>query len=162
MIRPYVELLSSKPPEWLNYTRIYIVPVGNCGLTRHLANLDQGYASLFPTDQELKIDELTGRLQRYLSVPSSAPIAQLPLGEAMLTCQDDSSQLFVPFLNVRRDLFIYAFVVLRIRVEWSHFLHMRQMQITQVRNGPFRVNCKLYCFCYVTFLLSELPDFSML
>jgi hypothetical protein len=101
VIRPYVELLSSKPPEWLNYTRIYIIPVGNCGVTKQLVNLDQGYASLFPAEQELKIDELTGRLQRYLSVPSSAPVAQLPLGEAMLTCQDDSSQLFIPFVNVR-------------------------------------------------------------
>jgi hypothetical protein len=99
VIRPYVELLSSKPPEWLNYTRIYIIPVGNCGVTKQLVNLDQGYASLFPAEQELKIDELTGRLQRYLSVPSSAPVAQLPLGEAMLTCQDDSSQLFIPFVN---------------------------------------------------------------
>lgn len=57
---------------------------------------------LFPSDQELKVDELAVRLQRYLSVSSSAPIAQLPLGEAMLSCQDDtSSQQFIPFVFVR-------------------------------------------------------------
>lgn len=27
-LRPYVELLSSRSPEWLNYIRIYIVPLG--------------------------------------------------------------------------------------------------------------------------------------
>lgn len=81
-----------------------MIPIGNCGLTKHLASLDPGYASLFPIDQELKIDELVGRLQRYLSVSPSAPIAQLPLGEAMLTCQDDSSQLFIPFVNVSESI----------------------------------------------------------
>lgn len=74
--------------------------MGNCGITKHLGSLDQGYSALFPTEQDLKIDELIGRLQRYLSVPSSAPVAQLPVGEAMLTCQDDSSQIFIPFINV--------------------------------------------------------------
>ncbi|XP_049823599.1 phosphofurin acidic cluster sorting protein 1 isoform X2 [Aethina tumida] len=98
-IRPYVETLSSKSSEWLAYSRLYIVPMGTCNMARHLATLDQGYATLFPNDQELKLDDLCLRINRYLSVSASAPIAQLPLGEAMLTCYDENSQLFIPFVN---------------------------------------------------------------
>ncbi|KAJ8925718.1 hypothetical protein NQ315_009565 [Exocentrus adspersus] len=98
-VRPYVELLSSKPSEWLAYTRVYIVPLGNCNISRHLALLDSGYQTLFPNEQELKIDDLSQRLQRYLSSPLSAPVAQLPIGEAMLTCHDENSQLFIPFVS---------------------------------------------------------------
>ncbi|KAJ8980677.1 hypothetical protein NQ317_013289 [Molorchus minor] len=98
-VRPYVELLSSKTSEWLTYTRVYIVPLGSCNIARHLSMLDPGYQSLFPSDQELKIDELSQRLLRYLSSPASAPVIQLPVGEAMLTCYDENSQLFIPFIS---------------------------------------------------------------
>lgn len=106
MLRPYVELLSGRSQDWLTYLRVYIVPLGgggcgnNCNIAKQLAGQDQGYAGLFPTDQEVKGDELISRIHRYLSVPSTAPSAQLPLAEAMLNCQDDSSQLFIPFVNV--------------------------------------------------------------
>ncbi|CAH0551283.1 unnamed protein product [Brassicogethes aeneus] len=98
-VRPYVENLTNKTSEWLSYTRLYVVPTGNCTLARHLASLDQGYASLFPSEQDPKPDDLAARIGRYLSVSTSAPIAQLTLGEAMLTCHDENSQLFIPFIN---------------------------------------------------------------
>lgn len=101
MLRPYVELLSGRSQDWLSYLRVYIVPLGsNCNISKQLAAQDQGYAALFPPDQEIKGDELVNRIHRYLSVPSTAPLAHLPLAEAMLNCQDDSSQLFIPFVNV--------------------------------------------------------------
>lgn len=98
-LRPYVELISTKSPDWLSYIKFFIVPFGFSSVAKHLASLDTGYAALFPPDQELKIDELASRIQRYLNVPLSAPTAQLPLAEAMLNCQDDSSQQFIPFVN---------------------------------------------------------------
>ncbi|KAB0804229.1 hypothetical protein PPYR_01199 [Photinus pyralis] len=98
-LRPYVDLLSSRSPEWISYIRIYIVPLGICTIARHLASLDAGYSNLFPLDTELKGDELANRLIRYISLPPFTPVANLPLAEAMLTCQDDSSQLFIPFVN---------------------------------------------------------------
>lgn len=104
-VRPYVELLSSKPPEWLSFTRLYIVPLGSSNISKHLALLDQGYQSLFPNEQELKIDDLLPRLQRYLLVPPTAPLAQIPVGEAMLTCHDENSQLFIPFISVSTNHF---------------------------------------------------------
>lgn len=99
-LRPYVELLSSKPQDWLSYSRIYIVPFGMCSISRQLAALDAGYSGLFPADQDIKLDDLALRIQRYISVPSTAPVAQLPIAEVMLNCYDDSSQQFVPFINV--------------------------------------------------------------
>lgn len=101
-LRPYIELLSTKSPDWVTYFRIYVIPLGNCNISKHLATLDSGYAALFPVDQELKCEELTVRMHRYLSVSTTAPVAQLPIAEAMLNCQDDSSQLFIPFINVSR------------------------------------------------------------
>lgn len=99
-LRPYVELLSSKAQDWLSYSRIYIVPFGVCSISRQLACLDVGYSALFPSDQDIKLDELAVRIQRYISVPNTAPVAQLPIAEAMLNCYDDASQQFVPFINV--------------------------------------------------------------
>ncbi|CAG9813504.1 unnamed protein product [Phaedon cochleariae] len=98
-VRPYVELLSSKTSEWLSYTRVYIVPLGSCNISRQLSTLDPGYQSLFPSDQELKIEELSQRVLRYLAGPPSAPLAHMPVGEAMLTCHDENSQLFIPFVS---------------------------------------------------------------
>lgn len=100
-LRPYVELLSSRSPEWITYIRVYIVPLGlgNCTIARHLATMDAGYSNLFPNDIELKGEDLAVRLLRYISLPPFTPVASLPLAEAMLTCQDDSSQLFIPFIN---------------------------------------------------------------
>lgn len=76
--------------------------LGSCTVARHLATVDPGYLSLFPPDQDAKGEEVAVRLLRYLSLPTSTLVAVLPLAEAMLTCQDDSSQLFIPFVNVRR------------------------------------------------------------
>lgn len=43
------------------------------------------------------------RIVRYTSVPPSAPLAYLPVAEAMLTCFDETSQLFIPFIHVSND-----------------------------------------------------------
>lgn len=99
-LRSYVELLSARSQDWIGFLRIYVVPLGGNNVARHLASLDAGYATLFPPDQELKGEELAIRIHRYISSPKSAPLAQLPLAEAMLNCQDDPSQTFVPFVNV--------------------------------------------------------------
>lgn len=98
-VRPYVEMLSSKPSDWLSYTRLFVVPLGNSGVSRHLATLDSGYMTLFPAENDPKGDDIAQRLVRYTSVPITAPLAQLPIGEAMLTCYDETSQLFIPFIN---------------------------------------------------------------
>lgn len=98
-VRPYIEILSSKPLEWLSYARLFIIPLGTCNISRQLATLDPGYMNLFPLETDPKVDEIAQKLIKYISVPSSAPLAQLPIAEAMLTCYDETSQLFIPFVN---------------------------------------------------------------
>ncbi|KAK9891066.1 hypothetical protein WA026_013392 [Henosepilachna vigintioctopunctata] len=98
-VRPYVELLSTRPSDWLSFIRLYMVPVGSCNFAKQLTLMDQGYATLFSTEQDFRIDDLVQKLQKYITAPPTAPFAQLPVGEAMLTCYDDSIQQFIPFIN---------------------------------------------------------------
>ncbi|CAH1729134.1 unnamed protein product [Chironomus riparius] len=110
VLRHYVELLGSRPSEWLNHIRFFIVPIGSSAISRYLSSLDNSYASLFGNEtwQQLcsnnessqqKIDslEITNRIQRYLH--SSGPCTQVPIAEAMITRDEDSCQIFVPFIT---------------------------------------------------------------
>lgn len=107
-----MELLGSRPPDWLNHIRFFIVPIGLSGIARYLSSLDNSYATLFGGDNwqqlcstnnetsQLKSDslEITNRIQRYLH--SSGPCTQIPIAEAMITRDEDSCQIFVPFITV--------------------------------------------------------------
>lgn len=101
-LRQYVDLLSTRPVEWQGYIRFYVVPFGGNGVARYLASVDSLYAALFPPTfidiLEIKAEELVSRIQRYVS-SSQPPTVQMPIAEAMLTCHDDSSQIFIPFVN---------------------------------------------------------------
>lgn len=111
VLRHYVELLGSRPSEWLNHIRFFIAPIGSSAISRYLSTLDNSYASLFGNEnwQQLcsnnessqhKTDslEITNRIQRYLH--SSGPCTQIPIAEAMITRDEDSCQIFVPFITV--------------------------------------------------------------
>lgn len=37
MLRPYVELFSSKPPDWQNHILFYVIPLGNNTVSKGLA-----------------------------------------------------------------------------------------------------------------------------
>lgn len=124
-LKPLVEQLSSRSQDWITYIRVYIAPLGNSNIVRHLASLDSGYATLFPSDQDLKAEELMARIHRYVSAPVSSPLVQLPLAEAMLNCQDDSSQLFIPFVNVS--------VFLVILLQLKHFLQFGFVKILRLK-----------------------------
>lgn len=78
---------------------MYVVLSGNNGVSRYLSTLDSLYSNLFPSETEIKPEELITRMQRYVS-SSTAPSVQMPIAEAMLTCHDESSQIFIPFINV--------------------------------------------------------------
>lgn len=113
ILRHYVELLGARPPDWLNHIRFFIVPIGSSSIARYLSSLDNSYATLFGGDNwqqicssnnndttQLKSDslEITNRIQRYLN--SSGPCTQIPIAEAMITRDEDSCQIFVPFITV--------------------------------------------------------------
>ena len=52
VLRCYVEQFSSKPPDWQNYLRFYVVPFGSGpnALARYLASLDRYYNVNFVSD----------------------------------------------------------------------------------------------------------------
>jgi phosphofurin acidic cluster sorting protein 2 len=116
-LRHYVDLLGIRPPDWVNHLRFYIVPLGQCAISRYLGQLDPAYCTLFCNDnwQQLceraatyiienaqsksEITELTARIQKYLQ--SGGPCTQIPIAEAMVNYKDeDSCQIFVPFISV--------------------------------------------------------------
>ncbi|XP_041640332.1 phosphofurin acidic cluster sorting protein 1-like [Cheilinus undulatus] len=110
----FVEQLASKTPDWLNYLRFLIIPVGSHPLAKYLAALDSKFNSLFMDAawRELfarveppPLDPVgvAGRVSQYLN---GAAVSHLcPISEAMLTCKhkspdDDSCQKFVPFIGL--------------------------------------------------------------
>ncbi|XP_036961590.1 phosphofurin acidic cluster sorting protein 1-like isoform X1 [Acanthopagrus latus] len=110
----FVEQLASKTPDWLNYIRFLILPVGSHPLAKYLAALDSKFNSLF---LDAGWRELFGRVEpppldpvgvaaRVSQYLSGAAVSHLcPISEAMLTCkhkspEDDSCQKFVPFIGL--------------------------------------------------------------
>lgn len=95
-------------------------------ISRYLSSVDAGYSLLFGGDgwQTLcervadgsigDASEMSSRINRYVN--GSGPTIQLPIAEAMVayrerSCDEDSSQIFVPFVNVSNFIFIiYLFV----------------------------------------------------
>jgi len=118
VLRCYVEQFSSKPPDWQNHLRFYIVPFG-CGpnaLARYLASLDRYYNVNFVSDSwresvalsdrttssdnklvlggesqsKMDIQEVIHRLGRYLT--SNGCTVQVPIAEAMITYREPTSE----------------------------------------------------------------------
>lgn len=119
VLRHYVELLASRPPDWLNHIRFYIVPIVNSNVSRFLSSIDSSYASLFGnenwqqlccnsenTQSKAETMEITNRIQRYIC--SSGPCTQIPIGEALVSVvnykDEDSCQIFVPFISVSQSI----------------------------------------------------------
>ncbi|XP_043480005.1 phosphofurin acidic cluster sorting protein 2 isoform X2 [Leptopilina heterotoma] len=106
VLKHYVDLLSYKPPDWQNYLRFLVVPLGYNSLAKYLASIDSKYASLFGDDWKEMIDrdgggnsEVSTRVAEYIS--SAGLTLLLPIAEAMVAYRetDDSSQIFIPFVN---------------------------------------------------------------
>ncbi|KAK0164559.1 hypothetical protein PV328_003174 [Microctonus aethiopoides] len=106
VLRHYVDLLSFRPPDWQNYLKFLIVPLGSNTLSKYLGSIDSKYAILFGDEwKELMEREGGGasegaaRVAEYLAI--MGPTLLLPIAEAMVTYRetDDSSQIFIPFLN---------------------------------------------------------------
>ena len=114
MLRPYVELLSSKPPDWQNHILFYIIPLGTNTVSKALAARcpvysrycwyccmrsflnaclysrlfhDDSWKDLLekPEPTKSEIAELVGRVSQYMTMGS---ISQLSIAEAMVTYQD--------------------------------------------------------------------------
>ncbi|XP_019404531.1 PREDICTED: phosphofurin acidic cluster sorting protein 2-like isoform X4 [Crocodylus porosus] len=114
VLRFFVEQLASKTPDWLNYLRFLLVPLGSHPLAKYLASVDSKYNALFLDTawRELfsKVEapssdtvDIPGRVAQFIAGASLSH--QLPISEAMLTYKqkspdEDSCQKFVPFVGV--------------------------------------------------------------
>jgi len=112
MLRPYVELFSSKPPDWIKLFRFFVIPLGVNSIAKGLGCRCPVYCKLFQDDtwRELlekaepskhDVAELVSRVEQYLSTVFTT---QLTIAEAMVTYKEKSSdeescQVFVPFIS---------------------------------------------------------------
>lgn len=105
VLRHYVDLLSFRPPDWQNYLRFLVVPLGTNNLSKYLASIDSRYAMLFGDEwRELaerevsNVNETVARISEYLVSSNSTLL--LPIAEAMVTyrysalCESEFSKAY--------------------------------------------------------------------
>uniref|UniRef100_A0A8D2LAJ0 Phosphofurin acidic cluster sorting protein 2 n=1 Tax=Varanus komodoensis TaxID=61221 RepID=A0A8D2LAJ0_VARKO len=94
VLRFFVEQLASKTPDWLNYVRFLVVPLGSHPLAKYLGSVDNRYSALFldaawrelfsrvepPSSDTV---DVPGRVSQFITGANVSH--QLPISEAMLT-----------------------------------------------------------------------------
>lgn len=115
VLRLYVEHFSTKPSEWQNYVKFCIIPLSPSCVAKSLSNVDNTYSSVFmdtswkdliehcseaSTTPEIQVT--VDRILHYVN--NSTYLWQMSIAEAMLTYKekssdDDSSQIFIPFIT---------------------------------------------------------------
>lgn len=90
VLRHYVDLLSFRPPDWQNYMKFLVVPLGSNTLTRYLSSIDVKYSKLFGDEWKELLEregggssECAARVSEYLATANT--ILLLPIAEAMVT-----------------------------------------------------------------------------
>jgi hypothetical protein len=117
VLRPYVELFSSKPPDWQGFIKFFIIPLGVNTVSKHIGTQDPIYASLFLHESwkellemaepgKAEVSEIVNRVSQYLANATSPneSLINLPVAEAMVTYKEkssdeESSQVFIPFVS---------------------------------------------------------------
>ncbi|XP_017793780.1 PREDICTED: phosphofurin acidic cluster sorting protein 2, partial [Habropoda laboriosa] len=103
VLRHYVDHLSFRPH---NYLRFLVVPLGSNTLSKYLGSIDTKYSMLFGDEWKELLEREGGgasegaaRVSEYLAAAGTTLL--LPIAEAMVTYRetDDSSQIFIPFIN---------------------------------------------------------------
>uniref|UniRef100_G1MXE5 Phosphofurin acidic cluster sorting protein 1 n=1 Tax=Meleagris gallopavo TaxID=9103 RepID=G1MXE5_MELGA len=106
VLRFFVEQLASKTPDWLNYLRFLLVPLGSHPLAKYLASVDNKYSTLFldtawrelfsraepPTADTVDIAGRVGQHGRR-----AQPLTSL---SSLCSPDEDSCQKFIPFVGV--------------------------------------------------------------
>ncbi|EMP36548.1 Phosphofurin acidic cluster sorting protein 1 [Chelonia mydas] len=100
VLRFFVEQLASKTPDWLNYLRFLVVPLGSHPLAKYLASVDGRYSALFldtawrelfsrAEPPSADTVDVPGRMAQFIAGASQSH--QLPISEAMLTYKQKRS-----------------------------------------------------------------------
>uniref|UniRef100_A0A8C7KU14 Phosphofurin acidic cluster sorting protein 1a n=1 Tax=Oncorhynchus kisutch TaxID=8019 RepID=A0A8C7KU14_ONCKI len=114
VLHVFVSQLANKTSDWLSLIHFLVVPLGCHPVAKHLASLDPRYSSVFLDNSWKDLFsglepprsngvDVAARIRQYIS--SVSVTHQLPIAEAMLTCEnkrydEDSYQKFVPFVGV--------------------------------------------------------------
>ncbi|KAL7987291.1 hypothetical protein Chor_006210 [Crotalus horridus] len=110
VLRFFVEQLASKTPDWLNYLRFLVVPLGSHPLAKYLGSVDNRYSTLFldaawrelfsrveaPSSDTV---DIPGRVAQFITGASVSH--QLPISEAMLTYKQKSAVSVLPLPTVQ-------------------------------------------------------------
>lgn len=90
VLRHYVDLLSFWPPDWQNYLKFLVVPLGSNTLSRYLSSIDARYSMLFGEEWKELLEREGGgasegaaRVSEYLAAAGTT--LALPIAEAMVT-----------------------------------------------------------------------------
>uniref|UniRef100_A0A8C3PVN0 PACS1 protein n=1 Tax=Chrysolophus pictus TaxID=9089 RepID=A0A8C3PVN0_CHRPC len=97
VLRFFVEQLASKTPDWLNYLRFLLVPLGSHPLAKYLASVDNKYSTLFLDTAWRELFhtvDIAGRVAQFIAGASLSH--QLPISEAMLTYKQKRSHQCTP------------------------------------------------------------------
>ncbi|XP_036306345.1 phosphofurin acidic cluster sorting protein 2-like [Pipistrellus kuhlii] len=115
VLRVFVELLSHQPPEWLDYLRFLVIPLGSHPLASYLGSMDCRYDNffhdlywwdMFNNLESLNIlqdtQDVVSRITEY--VTGANCVYLLPIAEAVLMSQqqrpdDTSTKKFIPFVG---------------------------------------------------------------
>lgn len=99
VLRPYVELFSSKPPDWQGFIQFFIIPLGVNSVSKYIGSLDPVYASMFLHESwkellemaepgKAQVGEIVNRVIQYLASGTAENLIQLPVAEAMVTYKE--------------------------------------------------------------------------
>ncbi|XP_036275369.1 phosphofurin acidic cluster sorting protein 2-like [Pipistrellus kuhlii] len=115
VLRVFVELLSHQPPQWLDYLRFLVIPLGSHPLASYLGSMDCRYDNffqdlywwdMFNNLESLNIlqdtQDVVSRITEY--VTGANCVYLLPIAEAVLMFQQQgpdemSSKKFIPFVG---------------------------------------------------------------
>uniref|UniRef100_L7N151 Phosphofurin acidic cluster sorting protein 2 n=1 Tax=Myotis lucifugus TaxID=59463 RepID=L7N151_MYOLU len=115
VLRVFVEQLSQQPPQWLEYMRFLVIPLGSHPLASYLGSMDCRYNNLF---QDLYWRDMFNNLESQNTLQDTQDVVLriseyvagancvylLPIAEAMLMSKqqrpnEKSSQKLIPFVG---------------------------------------------------------------
>ncbi|NWR32008.1 PACS1 protein, partial [Tachuris rubrigastra] len=137
VLRFFVEQLASKTPDWLNYLRFLLVPLGSHPLAKYLASVDNKYSTLFLDTAWRELfsraePPTAGEEQGKGGISSALMGAQLPLRP---------SWLFVPTDTVDIAGRVAQFIA---GASLSHQLPISEAMLTYKQKSPDEDSCQKF------------------
>ncbi|ELK35202.1 Phosphofurin acidic cluster sorting protein 2 [Myotis davidii] len=141
VLRVFVEQLSHRAPDLLDYMRFLVIPLGSHPLARYLGSVDCRYHKLlqdlawwelfYHLEAQDAVQNIVLKIREYITGANC--VLQLPIAEATLiskpkSSDELSSQKFIPFVGA-------------VKVgKWSQFQPRQETQLKRAPDAPV-------CFC---------------